>query len=175
MTGNQSDAADLTQESYLALMVKGGQIRDPLKIKGWLFTTLYRKFLGQHRHRSRFPEVQVESVEWELPSVKPEVADNLAANDALDALQTLDAKYRAPLALFYLREFSYREIASTLGLPVGTIMSRLSRGKEILRQRLEAGIPGGLWRDRDRQLAQRSGAMAARRSSTGNNSPRTDL
>src|SRR6266704_3010573 len=57
------------------------------------------------------------------------------------ALQQLDEKYLAPLAMFYLEELSYKEMAEVLGLPIGTIMSRLSRGKEILRRRLQAPSP----------------------------------
>lgn len=137
LTGSESDAADLTQETYQVLLVKGRHIRDGRKLKSWLFTTLYRRFLGQHRHERRFPEVQVEAVERELPAIEPAMDDRADANGVVAALQSLDEKYRAPLALFYLQELSYREIAKALGLPIGTIMSRLSRGKAVLRKRLE--------------------------------------
>ena len=59
LTGNESNAADLTQEAYQVLLTKGGQIRDAAKLKSWLFTTLYRKFLIRRRHDTRFSEVQV--------------------------------------------------------------------------------------------------------------------
>ncbi len=146
LTGCESDAADLTQDTYQVLLVIGGQIRDPHKLKSWLFTTLYRKFLGQRRHNSRFPEVQVEFAEWELPTVDAGVEDRLDANAVVGAVQSLEEKYRAPLVLFYLQELSYHEIAEVLGLPIGTIMSRLSRGKEILRKRLEDDKLGGFIR-----------------------------
>jgi RNA polymerase sigma factor (sigma-70 family) len=146
LTGNESDAADLTQETYQVLLTKGGQIRDGGKLKSWLFTTLYRKFLMQHRHHTRFPEVQFESSDWELPTVDPKVNDHLDAQAVLAALQGLEEKYRAPLVLHYLEEHSYREIATILGVPVGTIMSRLSRGKGMLRQRLEDDRLGGFVR-----------------------------
>jgi RNA polymerase sigma factor (sigma-70 family) len=142
LTGNQSDAADLTQETYRALLLKGRQVRETRKLKSWLFTTLYRKFLGQRRHNSRFPEVEVETAEWELPSNDPNVERQLDAKTVSAALQALDEKYRAPLVLFYLQELSYHEIAAALGLPAGTVMSRLSRGKELLRKRFEEGQPG---------------------------------
>jgi RNA polymerase sigma factor (sigma-70 family) len=137
LTGNVSNSADLTQETYRVLLVKGGQIRDGRKLKSWLFSTLYRRFLGQLRHNTRFPAVQVEEVEWELPAIDPAMDEQADANAVVAALQSLDEKYRAPLALFYLQELSYREIAKALGLPIGTIMSRLARGKEVLRKRLE--------------------------------------
>lgn len=137
LTGCESDAADLAQDTYQVLLVKGGQIRDAQKLKSWLFTTLYRKFLGQRRHNTRFPEVQAEYAEWELPAVDAGVEDRLDAKAVVGAVQSLEEKYRAPLVLFYLQELSYHEIAEILGLPIGTIMSRLSRGKEILRKKLE--------------------------------------
>jgi predicted DNA-binding protein YlxM (UPF0122 family) len=63
---------------------------------------------------------------------------NLDAALVLDALQALDDNFRAPLAMFYLENLSYKEIAEMLELPLGTVMSRLSRGKAQLRRRLEA-------------------------------------
>ena len=60
LTGQASDAADLTQETYPILLVKGDQIRDPSRVKSWLFTTLYREFLHRRRHLSRFPEIELE-------------------------------------------------------------------------------------------------------------------
>lgn len=137
LTGIESDAADFTQDTYRVLLVKAGQIRDPRKVKSWLFTTLYRAFLSQRRRVTRFPEVPVDAAEWELPAINPRLADNLDAAAVVSALQSLDEKFRAPLVLFYLQELSYREAAAMLGIPIGTIMSRLSRGKLLLRRRLE--------------------------------------
>jgi RNA polymerase sigma factor (sigma-70 family) len=138
LTGCESDAADLTQETYRVLLVKGGQIRDGQKLKSWLFTTLYRKFLGQRRHATRFPKVDVEMVEGELPVINAQQIADTEANIVMDALQALEEKHRSPLAMFYLEEMSYREISDVLGVPPGTVMSRLSRGKEQLKQRLAA-------------------------------------
>lgn len=141
LAGNECDAADLTQDTYRVLLTKGGGIRDARKVKSWLFTTLYRQFLGRRRHATRFPETSVESVEWELPTLTPEHADALDGSVVVAALQRLDEKYRAPLAMFYLEELTYKEMAEVLELPIGTIMSRMSRGKEILRRRLQAPSP----------------------------------
>lgn len=136
LTGCESDAADLTQDTYRVLLTKGEAIRDAHKVKSWLFTTLYRRFLGRRRHAMRFPETPVESAEWELPVIAPEHVEALDGSLVVAALQQLDEKYRTPLAMFYLEELSYREMAEVLSLPIGTIMSRLSRGKEILRKQL---------------------------------------
>ena len=141
LTGNESDAADLTQDTYRVLLTKGDAIREASKVKSWLFTTLYRQFLGWRRHATRFPETPLESAEWELPAITPSHADDLDGALVVAALQQLEEKYRAPLAMFYLGELSYREITEVLGLPIGTITSRISRGKEILRRRLQAPSP----------------------------------
>ena len=124
LAGNESDAADLTQDTYRVLLTKGDAIRDASKVKSWLFTTLYRQFLGRRRHATRFPEMPVESAEWELPTITPSHADDLDGSFVVAALQQLEEKYRAPLAMFYLEELSYKEMAEVLGLPIGTIMSR---------------------------------------------------
>ena len=141
LAGNESDAADLTQDTYRVLLTKGGDIRDARKVKSWLFTTLYRQFLGRRRRATRFPETPVESAEWELPTITPQHVEALDGSLVVSALQQLDEKYRAPLAMFYLEELSYKEMAEVLGLPIGTIMSRMSRGKEILRRRLQEPSP----------------------------------
>ncbi len=138
LAGSESDAADLTQDTYRVLLTKGDAIRDSRKVKSWLFTTLYRQFLGRRRHATRFPETPVESAEWELPTITPQHAEALDGSLVVAALQQLEEKYRAPLAMFYLEELSYKEMAEVLGLSIGTIMSRLSRGKDILRRRLQA-------------------------------------
>lgn len=140
LAGNESDAADLTQDTYHVLLTRGAEIRDPRKVKSWLFTTLYRQFLGRRRHSTRFPETAVESAEWELPTISPGHADQLDGAFAVAALQGLEEKYRAPLTLFYLDDLSYKEVAEVLRLPIGTIMSRLSRGKEVLRSRLKEPV-----------------------------------
>lgn len=136
LAGNESDAKDLTQETFRVLLTKGGQIRDASKIKSWLFTTLHRQFLSRHRHCARFPELELE--EAELPVIKANQIANADVGIVMAAFQALDEKYRAPLAMFYLEEMSYREIAGVLGIPPGTVMSRLSRGKEQLKQQLAA-------------------------------------
>lgn len=131
-------AADLTQQTFYLWAAKGHQLRDKSKVKTWLFTTLYREFLGGQRHEVRFPKVGLEDAPEQVATATP-VHETLDAAAAVEALQTLDENYRAPLTLFYLKQFSYAEIADALEVPIGTVMSRLSRGKEILRQRLSAG------------------------------------
>jgi RNA polymerase sigma-70 factor (ECF subfamily) len=137
LAGSESDAEDLTQETYHILFTKSGAIRDGGKVKSWLFTTLYRLFLRRCRRRTRFPETTFEMTEAELPVTEPGHADNLDGASVVAALQELEEKFRSPLVMFYLEEFSYKEISAILKLPLGTIMSRLSRGKELLRKQLQ--------------------------------------
>jgi RNA polymerase sigma-70 factor (ECF subfamily) len=132
---NEMDAADLTQQTFYIWAEKGRNLRDPSKVKSWLFTTLYREFLGGQKHEMRFPKVSLDDVPEE-PAEVPLAADRIDAAGALEALGKLEENFRAPLTLFYLRQFSYTEIAEILNVPIGTVMSRLSRGKTQLRQAL---------------------------------------
>ena len=130
---NPDDARDLTQESYCRLLGKGVQLRDRTKVKSWLFTTLYRVFLGSKRHEKRFPHFEISAAAPDLPALTPDLVDKMDGDLVMEALQEIDEHHRTPLVLFYLQSLSYREIAEMLDVPVGTVMSRLSRTKVILR------------------------------------------
>ena len=138
LAGNADDACELTQETFARLLVKGGQLRDRSKVKAWLFTTLYRMYLGWKRHETRHPHLEITSVEGELPAVTPDTVDKLANEAVTGALQEIEEHYRVPLALYYFENHSYAEIAKMLDIPIGTLMSRLSRGKEMMRRALAA-------------------------------------
>jgi RNA polymerase sigma-70 factor, ECF subfamily len=138
LAGNADDACELTQESYYRLLSNEGQLRDPTKIKAWLFTTLYRVFLGQKHRSTRFPHVTISSVEHELPALTPEMVNEMDGLLVMEALLEIDEHHRTPLTLFYLQNLSYREIAEILDVPIGTVMSRLSRSKAALRDHLTA-------------------------------------
>lgn len=142
LAGNADDACELTQETYCRLLTKGGQLRDITKVKSWLFTTLYRVFLGWKDRRARLPHFEISSVEGELPVITPEHVDVLRDEAIRDALLELEEHYRTPLMLFYMNDHSYEEIAVILNVPIGTVMSRLSRAKSMLRERLVARAIG---------------------------------
>lgn len=133
---SEDDAGELTQEAFSRLYERGGTIRDQTKMKSWLFTTLYRVFLGWKRRESRWSQVEITEAEPELPQVEPQQIARCEAGDVLAALQAIEERYRAPLALFYIDDLSYGEIATTLEIPIGTVMSRISRGKDALRKLL---------------------------------------
>lgn len=133
LTERESEACDLTQQTFFLWASKGQQLRDRSKVKSWLFTTLHREFLGSRRRTTRFPHHEIESVERELPPVTPATVNEMDAGTVMQALMNVDEVYRAPLMLFYLEDHSYLEIAAVLDVPVGTVMSRLARGKAQLR------------------------------------------
>lgn len=131
---NEHEACDLTQQTFVIYAEKGSSVRDTSKIKSWLFTTLYREFLRQRRKSQNMSTHEPEVLEAEAPLVDPEVAKALDANSAVAALKEIDETYRAPLTLFYLKDLSYKEISEILSIPIGTVMSRLSRGKAQLKK-----------------------------------------
>lgn len=134
---NSADACDLVQQTFFVWGTKGTTLRDASKAKTWLFTTLYREFI-----RLRRRDVRSRSIE-ELPPADREIADtdierlrSLDQSAALSALGEVPELFRVPLTLYYLEDLSYHEIAGMLGIPIGTVMSRLSRAKQHLRAAL---------------------------------------
>jgi len=130
------DAADLTQEAFRKLAEKYADLRDKSKVRTWLFTTVYRAYLARQRHAAKFPEVEISEAVPSLLATAPDATEHIDAAAALRALLKLDPAYRAPLTLFYLQDYSYKQIAQILELPIGTVMSRLARGKMLLREQL---------------------------------------
>lgn len=133
LTKRETEACDLTQESFYLLGSKGRQMQDPTKLKSWLFTTCYREFLRDERHRVRFPHIELSLVEEAMPDATPEQVHEMDANVLMATLDQVDEIYRVPIMLFYLQGQAYKEIAALLDVPIGTVMSRLARGKEQLR------------------------------------------
>ena len=128
---DEAAAADLTQQTFLKWARHGDQLRDRTKAKTWLFTTLHREFLATRRKvREQADESELDSI----PAPQIEVGNKIDAKAAVAALSDLDETYRAPVAMFYLEDLSYAEIAESLDIPIGTVMSRLSRGRERLRK-----------------------------------------
>jgi RNA polymerase sigma factor (sigma-70 family) len=143
LTRNETQAADFTQETFLILAKQQAQVRDVTKIKSWLFTTLRREFLRSLRTQSSHPEVELKPEDQDQLVTDPAVHQAADAAAALKALAQVDEGYRMVLELFYQADLSYKEIATTLDIPIGTVMSRLSRGKEQLRTLLAntSGFP----------------------------------
>ncbi len=136
LTHREADACDLTQETYRLLAQKGHQIQNLSRIKSWLFTTLYREFVDSKQRQSRF-EAYDPQMDHHQPSTQSAVASSeVDGATARETLLKLEEPFRTPLVLFYLEDNSYKEIAEILQVPIGTVMSRISRGRELLRARL---------------------------------------
>jgi RNA polymerase sigma factor (sigma-70 family) len=131
---SETEAADLTQETFLILCGQHEQVREPDKIKSWLFTTLRRNFFRALRKRQAHPEVELEPEHHRELASEPTGPRSADVSAILSALSKLEEDYRTALELFYIADLSYKEIASALKIPIGTVMSRLSRGKERLRR-----------------------------------------
>jgi RNA polymerase sigma-70 factor, ECF subfamily len=131
---DEVEAGDLAQEAFLILARRQHQIRDASKVKFWLFTTLRREFLRGVRHKAAHPSVELGANEAEEPAVPATVAQTADGHTVMEALGRVEEPFRSVLELFYIGDLSYKEIADTLGIPIGTVMSRLSRGKEQLKQ-----------------------------------------
>lgn len=129
-------AADLVQQTFCIWAEKGHQLKDRSKAKTWLFTTLYREHLGQARRSTRYPEEELGDAEHRLPAHEPDAERKMDGQRAVELLGALDETFRAPLTLFYMQQHSYKEIAEVLDIPIGTVMSRISRGKEQLRRKM---------------------------------------
>jgi RNA polymerase sigma-70 factor (ECF subfamily) len=127
LSRSESEAADLTQQAFYILAKSGNQVREPAKVKSWLFTTLHREYLARRRKMVRFPQMDFEQAEQELPAVAPSV-ESADAPIVLKALAKVDANFQAAIALFYLEDYSYPEIAEILDVPLGTVKSRIARG-----------------------------------------------
>jgi len=134
LTRSEPDARDLTQQTFYVLAVKGHQLRDPAKVKTWMFTTLHRTFIRLRRRQARFVDQELDEFAEQVPAESAPGVPALDAAQVLTALGRLDALFRAPVALFYLEDYSYQEIARILEVPVGTVKSRLSRGLGQLRK-----------------------------------------
>jgi RNA polymerase sigma-70 factor (ECF subfamily) len=128
LSRDEADACDLTQQTFYVWANKGHQLREPGKVKTWLFTTLHRQFLESRRRATHFPHTELEAAEADLPVVQPVEWNQLDSAAVLLALEKVDEVFQAPVALFYLEDCSYKEIAEILTVPMGTVKSRIARG-----------------------------------------------
>ena len=142
LTGNETDAADLTQETFYIWANKGHQLQKPASVKSWLFTTLHREFLKTCRRRNRFPNQSLNESTEGLPNVPSDCAERVDSTTLLRILGEIAEDFRAPLVLYYMEDLSYKEIADILSLPLGTVQSRIARAKSLLLRRLsETNLP----------------------------------
>src|SRR5260370_36153876 len=142
LTGNEADAADLTQETFYIWANKGHQLQKATSVKSWLFTTLHREFLKSCRHRDRFSNESIDEATQDLPNMPADCANRVDSRTLLRILGEIDEDFRAPLVLYYMEDLSYKEIADVLALPLGAVQSRIARVKiQLLRRLSETNLP----------------------------------
>lgn len=135
LSGTQWDAEELTQQVFLIAIENLGQLRQPDSTRSWLFTILRHCFL---RIKRRWEPQLAADVELDLDQVAEDVpdADAIDGESLQAALNKLPGEYRLVVLMYYFEQCSYREIAEKLAVPIGTVMSRLARGKAALRKLL---------------------------------------
>ncbi|MFT4558973.1 MAG: RNA polymerase sigma-70 factor (ECF subfamily) [Planctomycetaceae bacterium] len=139
LSGTSHEAEDISQQAFLDAQRKLDTLRDPDKVRAWLFMIVRNLYRRQIRDRVTHGEVAlevlVEPVDQKRGSDK-QVEQSLDSESLQQVLNELPEEFRSVLLLFYFRELSYREIAEQLDVQIGTVMSRLSRGKKQLRERI---------------------------------------
>ena len=149
MTRNPADAEDLVQETFVKAYASFHQFTPGTNLKAWLYRILTNTFINIYRKKQRQPQLSAgEGIEdWQLARAEAHTADGLrsAEMDALDrmpdsavteAMNTLAPDFRLAVYLADVEGFSYKEIAEIMGTPIGTVMSRLNRGRNQLRKLL---------------------------------------
>ena len=139
LSGSSADAEDLVQDTFCKAQQSLNQLRDPGRARPWLFSILRNAYLHRVRNERQQPCVSLESA-GDLAEPAPDVLPDIDPEQFQNALKELPEVYRTPVILYYFEEFSYRDIAEQMDLPLGTVMSRLARAKTHLRSRL---LPSG--------------------------------
>lgn len=138
LTGDASAADDLVQDALERALVKQSLWREGTDLRAWLFTVMHNVFVNQVRSAAVSRTVQLDDSIADQP--QPQSTDRLEIRDLDAALQALPEEQRAVVLLVGLEQMTYDEAARVLDVPIGTVMSRLSRGRERLR-RLMQGLP----------------------------------
>ena len=149
MTRNQSDAEDLVQETYFKAFRSFGSFETGTNLKAWLFRILTNTFINTYRAKQRRPqESDLGSVEdlflyKRLPSLaglsesaEEQLLDLFPAAEVREAIENLPETFLLPMLLNDVEGFSYKEVAEILDVPIGTVMSRLHRGRKTMQEAL---------------------------------------
>jgi len=147
-TKNPEDARDLVQDTYLKAFNSFHQFEEGTNLRAWLYRVLTTTFINSYRKDQRRPQLAAGELEdWQLAeaqshtsdlgkSAEVEALENLPDSDIKRALQEIPEEFRMAVYLADVEGFSYKEIAEIVGVPAGTVMSRLHRGRKLLREKL---------------------------------------
>ena len=151
MTRNRADAEDLVQETFMKAYTKFHQYQQGTNIKAWLYRILTNTYITHYRKAQRSPKRSggEEVEDWQpaaaashdekgLVSAEAEALDNIPSSELRTALESLSEDQRVVVLLSDVEGFAYKEIADMLDIPIGTVMSRLHRGRKNLREGLSA-------------------------------------
>ena len=151
MTRNRADAEDLVQETFMKAYTKFHQYQQGTNIKAWLYRILTNTYITHYRKAQRSPKRSggEEVEDWQLAaaashdekglvSAEAEALDNIPSSQLRTALESLSEDQRVVVLLSDVEGFAYKEIADMLDIPIGTVMSRLHRGRKNLREGLSA-------------------------------------
>lgn len=154
MTRNPSDAEDLVQETITKAYTAFGQFTPGTNLRAWLHRILANTFINGYRKRKREPVITPgadPNEDWQTGrdplgtarSAEAEALDRMGDSEVLRALRDLPADFRTAVYLADIEGYPYREVAAIMGTPIGTVMSRLHRGRDRLRRALAGHGPGG--------------------------------
>ena len=137
---NREDADDLVHDCLVRALAKLHTRRDDADVRAWLFAIMHNLFISQlRRNKIRQTAEPLDETHDSAVSMRPEQESGLHWRDMVRALNRLPVEQRAVVLLVSVEDLSYAEAASVLGIPIGTVMSRLARGRERLRQITEDG------------------------------------
>lgn len=140
LTGSEADAEDLTQEAFCKAQMNLGQLRQPDRAKSWLYSILRNAYLHRVRTEKNQATLSLDLL-GEVPEAPAESLPDVDPDQLQQALNELPEVFRTPILLYYFDDFSYRDIAEQMDLPMGTVMSRLARARTWLRLKLLPPLP----------------------------------
>jgi RNA polymerase sigma-70 factor, ECF subfamily len=153
LTGSETDAQDLLQDAYIKgfLAFREGEFTSVASCRAWLFRIMVNTFRDHYRRRARMPEMELlvleegsagtvrETLATDAPGPDLLVEANFLRDAIVEAVRSLPPEVRIVVTLFFIEGMKYREIAEVVDCPIGTVMSRVARGRQILQAALAAG------------------------------------